>query len=81
MSGAHGDGLAADVELDELARVGEVGSEAAAGGVALVVVAEADGLRVPELEVGQREATEGGGGEEGVAAHFGGVVVMVGMEV
>lgn len=72
MGGAHGNGLAADVELDELARVGEVGGEAAAGGVTLVVVAEADGLGVLELEVGQREAAEGGGGEEGVGAHFGG---------
>jgi hypothetical protein len=69
VGGPEGNGLAADVEVDDLV-AREVGSKAAAGRGALVVVAETDGLGVFEDEVGRGGAVEGGGREEGSGAHF-----------
>ena len=66
MRQTHGNGLAADVEVGDV--LGEVGREAAAGGLVFVVVREADGGRVFELEVRGGEADEGG--EEDGGAHF-----------
>jgi len=53
---AHGERLAADVEVDE--GLGEVGREAAARRLVLLVVREADGLGVLELEVRGGEPAE-----------------------
>lgn len=68
---AHGQRVAADVEVDELAGAGgQVGGEAAAGGRALVVVAEADGLGVVHEEMGLREGGQGeDGGDDGRGTH------------
>lgn len=65
--GAHGQRVAADVEVDELLGAGrEVGREAAAGSGALLVVVEADGVGVVHEEVRRGDGGEGeDGGEDG----------------
>lgn len=74
VGGAHGQRVAADVEVDDLLGArGEVGREAAAGRGALLVVVEADGLGVVHEEMGRGE--RGQREEDGGGAHLGGVLM------
>lgn len=74
VGGAHGQRVAADVEVDKLLGArGDIGREAAAGRGALLVVVEADGVGVVHEEVRRGDGGEGeDGGEDGGDTHFGG---------
>lgn len=65
---AHGQRLAANVEVDEVAA--EVGREAAAWSLVLFGICEADGFGVLELEMGRRKTNKASECKE--RFHFGG---------
>lgn len=73
VSGDKSNGFASNVEIDELV-FGQVGSEAAAGRLVLVVIFETDCVGVLDFEVGEGQTAESGRGEEKRGAHCDGYV-------